>query len=118
MKVYSEQEKFSNYKFLVRSIHELKAGRDITEADVEYFKLIRYYCKDFNYANTDVEHSKFRRKANETEQMSRYLHLYLTENRTLDKSTYIQLLERINFMFEFLMPAEEIAAALMSKIRL
>ena len=109
MKVYSEQEKFSNYKFLVRSIHELKAGRDITEADVEYFKLIRYYCKDFNYANVDVDDSKFRKKANEAEQMCRYLNLYLREHKTIEPSMYIQLLERIDFMFHCLVEPDEIA---------
>ena len=50
MKAYTEEQKFSNYKFLVRSVHELRAGRKVTDDDIQYFKHIRYYCKDFEYS--------------------------------------------------------------------
>jgi hypothetical protein len=109
MKEYTEEQKFSNYKFLARSIRELKAGREINQHDVEYFKLIRYYCQDFNYANTEVEDAKFRKKANETEQMCRYLNLYLAAHKTIERSVYVQLLERIDFMFKHIVPYDEVS---------
>lgn len=109
MKEYTEEQKLSNYKFLVRSIRELKAGREINQHDVEYFKLIRYYCHDFNDANTDVQDCKFRKKANETEQMCRYLNLYLASHKTIERSIYVQLLERIDFMFKHIVPYDEVS---------
>jgi hypothetical protein len=109
MKEYTEEQKLSNYKFLARSIRELKAGREINQHDVEYFKLIRYYCQDFNYANTEVEDAKFRKKANETEQMCRYLNLYLAAHKTIERSVYVQLLERIDFMFKHIVPYDEVS---------
>ena len=90
MKVYTEKQKFSNYAFLVRSARELKAGRDINEDDVQYFKFIRHYCRDFKYCNVDV-----------------------TDNA----SAYVQLLERINFLFTYLASPEEIAA-MIGRLRL
>ena len=117
MKVYTEKQKFSNYAFLIRSARELKAGRDINEDDVQYFKFIRHYCKDFKYCNVDVTDPKFRAKAHEAEQMSRCLEVYLDEHKTLNASAYVQLLERINFLFTYLASPEEIAA-MIGRLRL
>ena len=108
MKEYTEEQKFTNYKFLLRSVRELKAGRDVNEDDIQYFKHIRYYCKDFNYANTDIGASKFRATSHEAEQTCQYLESYLKQHRTIDASAYVKLLELINVLFEYIVSQEEV----------
>ena len=108
MKEYTEEQKFTNYKFLLRSVHELKAGRNVNEDDVQYFKHIRYYCKDFNYANPDIGDSKFRTKSTEAEQTCQYLDSYLRRYKTIDASAYVKLLELINVLFEYIVSQEEL----------
>jgi hypothetical protein len=108
MKEYTEEQKFTNYKFLLRSVRELKAGRNVNDDDIQYFKHIRYYCKDFNYANIDISDSKFRTKSTEAEQTCQYLDSYLRRHKTIEASAYVKLLELINVLFDYIVSQEEI----------
>ena len=109
MKTYTEEQKFTNYKFLVRSVHELRAGRKVTDDDIQYFKHIRYYCKDFEYCNMDVTDSRFRTKAIGAEKLCQYLDSYLSQHRTIEASAYIKLLEHIDGLFTHVMSSEELS---------
>lgn len=89
------------------ALRELRAGRDTNDEDVKYFNMFRSYYIDFEKANLEITDPKFRKKANETEQMCRYLQLFLNEHKTLEKSVYIQVLERIQFLLKQLLSSEE-----------
>ena len=90
------------------ALRELRAGRDTNDEDVKYFNMFRSYYRDFEQANIEITDAKFRRKATETEQMCRYLQLFLNEHKTLEKSVYVQVLERIEFLFRQVLTPEEV----------
>jgi len=114
MKVYTEDQKFDNYKRLVRDIREIRNGRDLKQTDVAQFLEIRNYYSDFQKLNLENKDVKFRRKAYETEQMCRYLQMYLQEHSVLEMSVYVQVLERVRYLFESVLTPEEIADVLES----
>jgi len=114
MKVYTEAQKFDNYKRIVRDIREIRAERKMTKKDTALFLEIRNYYSDFQKLNLENEDVKFRRKAYETEQMCRYLQMYLAEHKKLEPSVYVQVLERVRYLFESVLTPEEIADVLES----
>ena len=114
MKVYTEAQKFDNYKRLFRDIREIRWGREPTQTDVAWFLEIRSYYSDFQKLNIENEDVKFRRKAYETEQMCRYLQMYLAEHKKLEPSVYVQVLERVRYLFESVLTPDEIAEVLES----
>lgn len=114
MKIYTEAQKFDNYKRIVRDIREIRADREMTKKDTALFSEIRNYYSDFQKLNIENEDVKFRRKAYETEQMCRYLQMYLAEHKKLEPSVYVQVLERVRYLFESVLTPEEIAEVLES----
>lgn len=114
MKIYTESQKFDNYKRIVRDIREIRAERKMTKKDTALFSEIRNYYSDFQKLNLENEDVKFRRKAYETEQMCRYLQMYLAEHKKLEPSVYVQVLERVRYLFESVLTPEEIAEVLES----
>lgn len=112
MTSYTDEERQDNYQRLLKSIKHLRNGGTTNAEDVKYYKKIREYAGDFTQCNVEVTDKKFRRKAYEAEQMARYIDLYLSENGTLEPTTYVQFLERGKFLTEFLMTPEEVAESL------
>ena len=101
-------ERSDNYEWVVQSIRRLRNGGTLNEDDTSFYREIRAYCADFTGCNIEVTDAKFRRKAFETEQMARYLQLYLNETGELESTTYVQFLERCRFLFDFFTTPEEI----------
>jgi len=116
MTTFTDDERRENYQTLLKSIEHLRNGGTTNNDDVNYYKKMRAYAADFTQCNTEVTDKKFRRKAFETEQMARYLDLYLSENGTLEPTTYVQFLERGKFLAEFLTTPEELAELVDAKL--
>ena len=109
MTTYNAEQRYENYKRLIKDINDMKNGKGITQDHINYFKDVRKFYYDFNSINLDITHEKFRKKANETEQIARYLQLYLSEHKTLEPVSYLQILERFKYLFESTLTADEIA---------
>ena len=101
----SDEQKSRNYDFLMNSLHRLRAGipvtEDIEQADWCYFKGMRQVIGDFNTIHPENTDPAYRAKANEMEQIARYLDIFTDESGHIEYVSYLQLLERIIYVVEY-----------------
>ena len=101
----TEEQKTRNYDFLINSLHRLRAGipptEDIEQEDWCYFKGMRQVIGDFNTIHPENTDSAYRAKANELEQIARYLDMFTEESGHIEYGAYLQLLERVNYIVEY-----------------
>lgn len=106
----SPEQKEKNYEFMVGALNRLRAGipatEDIEQADWRYFKGMRQVISDFNGLHPEVSDPAYRAKANDMEQIARYLDIYTDETGHIHYGAYLQLLERVNYMVEYQYPDE------------
>ena len=106
----SPEQKEKNYEFMVGTLNRMRAGipatEDIEQADWRYFKGMRQVIGDFNGLHPEVSDPAYRAKANEMEQIARYLDIYTDETGHIHYGAYLQLLERVNYMVEYQYPDE------------
>ena len=104
----TEEQKARNYDFMVEALNRLRAGipptEDTEQADWRYFKGMRQVIGDFNGLHPEVSDHAYRAKANEMEQIARYLDMYTDETGHIHYGSYLQLLERVNYMVEYSYP--------------
>ena len=107
----TEEQKQKNYEFMVEALKRMRAGipatEDIEQADWCYFKGMRQVMCDFNDMHPEVSDPAFRAKANEMEQLGRYLDIFTEESGHIHYGAYLQLLERVNYMVEYAYPTDE-----------
>ena len=101
----TDEQKNQNYVYLLETMARLRAGIPITEdieiIDLQYFKGMRQMIGDFNDVYDHITNPLFRKKANETEQLARYLDMYIGEMGHMEYSAYLQFLERSDFLSNF-----------------
>lgn len=101
----TEEQKNKNYAYLLDTMSRLRAGIPITEdmetIDLQYFKGMRQMIGDFNVVYDHITNTIFRKKANETEQLARYLDMYICEMGHMEYTAYLQFLERSDFLSNF-----------------
>ena len=106
----SPEQKEKNYEFMVGTLNRMRAGipatEDIEQADWRYFKGMRQVIGDFNGLHPEVSDPAYRAKANDMEQIARYLDIYTDETGHIHYGAYLQLLERVNYMVEYQYPDE------------
>ena len=106
----SSEQKEKNYEFMVGALNRLRAGipatEDIEQADWRYFKGMRQVIGNFNGLHPEVSDPAYRAKANDMEQIARYLDIYTDETGHIHYGAYLQLLERVNYMVEYQYPDE------------
>ena len=106
----SPEQKEKNYEFMVGALNRLRAGipetEDIEQADWRYFKGMRQVIGNFNGLHPEVSDPAYRAKANDMEQIARYLDIYTDETGHIHYGAYLQLLERVNYMVEYQYPDE------------
>ena len=106
----SPEQKEKNYEFMMGALNRLRAGipatEDIEQADWRYFKGMRQVIGDFNGLHPEVSDPAYRAKANDMEQIARYLDIYTDETGHIHYGAYLQLLERVNYMVEYQYPDE------------
>ena len=104
----TEDHKKKNYTFLMEALKRLRAGipatEDIEQEDWCYFKGMREVMCDFNEMHPEVTDPAFRAKANDMEQIARYLDIFTEESGHIHYGAYLQLLERMNYMVEYKYP--------------
>ena len=104
----TEDHKKKNYTFLMEALKRLRAGipatEDIEQEDWCYFKGMREVMCDFNEMHPEVTDLAFRAKANDMEQIARYLDIFTEESGHIHYGAYLQLLERMNYMVEYKYP--------------
>jgi len=107
----SEEQKQKNYEFMVGALNRLRAGipptEDTEQADWLYFKGMRQVIGDFNGLHPEVSDPAYRAKANDMEQIARYLDIYTDETGHIHYGAYLQMLERVNYMVEYSYPTDE-----------
>ena len=106
----TEEQKVKNYDFMVEALKRLRAGipptEDTEQADWRYFKGMRQVIGNFNDMHPEVTDAAFRAKANDMEQIARYLDMYTDETGHIHYGAYLQMLERANYMVEYSYPDE------------
>ena len=106
----SPEQKEKNYEFMVGALNRLRGGipatEDIEQADWRYFKGMRQVIGNFNGLHPEVSDPAYRAKANDMEQIARYLDIYTDETGHIHYGAYLQLLERVNYMVEYQYPDE------------
>ena len=98
----SDKQKEQNYEFLVEALKRLRAGtpptEDMEQLDWQYFKGMRRVIGNFNEIHPEIKDPMFRAKANDMEQLARYLDMYTDETGHIHYPSYLQFLERVNYV--------------------
>jgi len=107
----TEEQKVKHYDFLLQALKRLRAGipptEDTEQEDWCYFKGMRQVIGNFNDIHPEVSDAAFRAKANDMEQIARYLDIFTEESGHIHYGAYLQLLERVNYMVEYSYPPDE-----------
>jgi hypothetical protein len=116
MATFNEQQKERNYIRLVRSIAELKSGRkptdDWEQEYYEYFMLAREHFWNFTYVRPDITDKMFRDAMAEAETYAQTVELRWEEHGRIDHDAYLDMLERMQYSYEYILDDDELTELL------
>lgn len=104
--------KHNNFLRAKWQLSVLRTGRiteDFVEDCKDFLQILREFFPDFRYVNMDIQAHDFRMKADEAEELYEMLVIEYRRDKFFNLEIYVELLERVLYMTEYVHEDVELA---------